>query len=109
MDALEETMDFFSIGRDPFHWPLHNSYVPVRHTIMPLPDLSNKKEELGFRYNDHSNKKKTLEPINPVGRLSPLSGTKMNPRPPNVAPDWKEWSHKFPKWRRLSKIRPNKN
>ena len=101
-------MDLWSFGRDPFHIPVTNSYVPVRHTLMPRPDLSNK-EELGHRYNNFEEKSKTRDPINPVGRLSPLQGTKMNPRPPNNAPHWAEFSHKFPKWRRKSRVHHNKN
>ena len=90
-------MDLWSYGRDPFDTPIHNSYVPVRHTIMPKPDLSNKNEELGYRYNNFADKSTTRDPINPIGRLSPLQGTKMNPRPPNYAPYWKDWSSKkFP-------------
>lgn len=103
-------MDLWSYGRDPFDTPVHNSYVPVRHTIMPKPDLSNKNEELGYRYNNFADKSTTRDPINPIGRLSPLQGTKMNPRPPNYAPYWKDWSSKkFPKWRRLSRVAHNKN
>ena len=102
-------MDWWSIGRDPYHIPLHNSYVPVRHTLMPKPDLSNKKDELGYRHNNFAVKSRTRHPIDPLGQLSPLQGTKMNPRPPNLAPHWAEWSHKFPKWRRLSRVHHNRH
>ena len=72
VECLEETMDLWSYGRDPFHTPVTNSYVPVRHTLMPKPDLSNKEQELGYRYNNFDDKSTTRDPINPIGRLSPL-------------------------------------
>ena len=40
IDVLEDTLDMFSMGRKLFvETPLHNSYIPVRHTIMPKPNL----------------------------------------------------------------------
>ena len=56
VDLLEQCTDFWSTGRDEFHIPLHNSYVPVRHTLMPKPDISSK-NELGYSLNNMKNKK----------------------------------------------------
>ena len=40
IDVLEDTLDMFSMGRKLFvETPLHNSYIRVRHTIMPKPNL----------------------------------------------------------------------
>ena len=104
--CLEAHTDLTSYGRDPFRIPLHNSYVPVRHTIMPKPDLSNKGEELGYVFGNRKDKTKTIERVDPLAQLSPLKGTKMNPRPPNYAPFWKEDSgFKYARWRRLSQTK----
>ena len=81
VECLERCMDWGGLGRDPWHLPLHNSYVPVRHTLMPRPDLSLKDDEMGYRYRNYADKTKTQEPIDPVAQLSPLKGTKMSPRP----------------------------
>ena len=59
-------MEWWGYGRDPFHVPLHNSYVPVRHTLMPKPDLSNKDEELGYRYHTSTDKTEARDPIDPL-------------------------------------------
>ena len=50
VDVLEQCTDFLSFGRDQLHAPIHNSYVPVRHTLMPKPDITSDKE-LGYSYN----------------------------------------------------------
>jgi len=40
IDALDDTIDMMNYGRYMFRTaPLGNSYMPVRHTIMPKPNL----------------------------------------------------------------------
>lgn len=52
IDALDETIDMWNYGR--YTWsklPLQNSYIPVKHTIMPKPNLvDNQHDDLQFRY-----------------------------------------------------------
>lgn len=50
VDALDDTIDMWGYGRNMYDFPVHNSYVPVRHTIMPKPNLTDN-DELGFRFN----------------------------------------------------------
>ena len=88
VECLEQCMDWGGIGRDPYHFPIHNAYVPVRHTLMPLPDLSNKDDEMGYRYRNVADKTKPTEPINPVGQLSPLKGTKTTFKNEAKPRDW---------------------
>lgn len=56
VEALEENMDMHNLGRNIWDVPVHNTYVPVRHTIMPKPDLQdNKSDDLLYRFNDVNN------------------------------------------------------
>lgn len=50
VDALDDTLDMWAYGRSMFDFPVTNTYIPVRHTIMPKPVLDNN-DELGFRFN----------------------------------------------------------
>ena len=46
MEALEENMDVWSLGRNHYDVsPNNNHYIPVRHTIMPKPDLLDSKSD----------------------------------------------------------------
>jgi len=98
IDALEETVNFWSYGRDIARAPLHGSYVPVRYTIMPKPDMRAKEAELDYRYNLHK--------LGPTEHASPLKAY-------NMSPSFKEkdWSGlnmyrssiRWNKYRRLSR------
>jgi hypothetical protein len=34
-----------------FDWPTHNTYIPVRHTIMPKPEMwDNFGDDTGFKF-----------------------------------------------------------
>jgi hypothetical protein len=50
VDALDDTLDMFAYGRNMFDFSMINTYIPVKHTIMPKPSLL-ENDELGFRYN----------------------------------------------------------
>jgi len=52
IEALDDTIDMWHYGRVKFgKQPLHNSYIPVKHTIMPKPNLvDNQYDDLQFRY-----------------------------------------------------------
>jgi hypothetical protein len=65
VDALDDTIDMYAYGRSMFDFPVHNTYIPVRNTIMPKPDLHNN-EEFGFRYNQDLQKDKPQVKINPI-------------------------------------------
>ena len=77
VDCLEETMDLWAYGRRVFEIPVHNSYIPVKTTLMPRPKLSSTTDELGTRYIDKDDKKTTTPRINPVGPLNPLKGVRL--------------------------------
>ena len=66
VDALETTLEYFSVGHHPFHMPIQNSYVPVRHTIMKKPNLLDEDiedDELGYQYNKFDDDESTLKRI----------------------------------------------
>lgn len=65
VDALDDTLDMWAYGRSMFDFPVTNTYIPVRHTIMPKPMLDNN-DELGFRFNRDDQKDKPQVKINPV-------------------------------------------
>ena len=50
IDALDDTIDMWGYGRNMYDYPVQNSYVPVRHTIMPKPNLTDN-DDIGFRFN----------------------------------------------------------
>ena len=64
VDALDDTVNMWYYGRNRTSLQMHNIYIPVRHTIMPKPDLLIGSDELGFRYNDMSDKSKEPTRIN---------------------------------------------
>jgi hypothetical protein len=73
-------MDVWSLSKNHWNWPLHNTYVPVRHTIMAKPDLNNKKvDEIVYRYNPRDNDREESEiRTNPIAPLNPLKSYKMS-------------------------------
>ena len=62
---MESCTNFWATGNDHFHIPLHNTYVPVRHTLMPKPDIRSK-DELGYSLNHAKKKNQARESINPI-------------------------------------------
>lgn len=38
-DALDDTVDMIAYGKSHTDWPLKNVYIPVRHNIMPKPNM----------------------------------------------------------------------
>jgi len=102
IEALDDTIDTWSYGRSMYDFPVHNSYVPVRHTIMPKPLLTDD-DDIGFRYEQTGDKLG----INPVAQKNPLKNFRMTGgvgpiKEPKVLPG--------PKWasyRRLSHIKRN--
>ena len=72
VEALEETMDSWSVGRNMFTIPNYNTYIPVKNTIMKKPSMNGEfaKDEMGFRWNNRNTDRsadKTEYKINPVG------------------------------------------
>ena len=66
VEALEQNVDVWSLGRDKWEVPLHNIYVPVRHTIMPRPSMNDTKaDELAYRYSKPDDDR----PANPTPRI----------------------------------------
>ena len=51
VDCLDDTIDMFMYGRNKWTLPAHNAYIPVRHTILPKPNLAAAAEDI-FRFND---------------------------------------------------------
>ena len=83
IDVLEDTLDMFSIGRKLFvETPLHNSYIPVRHTIMPKPNLvDNQYDDLQWRYGRDTYDGLNLNPVEPH---MPLHSYKMSQLQPSL-------------------------
>ena len=61
VDALDDTLDMWHFGRNRWSLPLHNIYIPVKHTIMPKPSM-NEHDDIAFRYG----KTKDGLAINPI-------------------------------------------
>lgn len=57
-DALDDQVNLWDYGKSMFKVRMHNTYVPVQHTIMPRPNLTDGNDELGFRYNDPMDRSK---------------------------------------------------
>jgi len=49
VDNLDDTLEMWAYGCNMFDFPVINTYIPVKHTIMPKPVLDNN-DELGFRF-----------------------------------------------------------
>lgn len=51
VDALDDTVDMWHYGRNMWNWPTHNIFLPSRYTIMPKPNLLDKKfDDLSFQF-----------------------------------------------------------
>lgn len=69
VEAIEEFMDFWQVGRNLFHLPTHNVYIPVRNTIMKKPNMRDEDildDELGYMYNNYDAKDKTRMRFGPM-------------------------------------------
>lgn len=107
IDVLDDTVDLHDYGNQMFtNYPTHNSYVPVRYTIMPKPDFDTN-DEMSYRFNSllpdgqaqptRIDLTKQINPLKPF-RTSPKVG-KMLHR------DTKEFQQKFYKKRRISQTK----
>jgi len=114
VEALEETIDFWQVGKHMFHIPLANTYIPVRNTIMKKPNLLDEdveSDELGYRMNNYDKKDTTRKRLHAMEQLSPLRGNRMGPGQRRIGdsgynkfdPDKKRPN--FFKWRRLSTVK----
>lgn len=93
VDALEETMDLVTIDSHLFIWPLANTYIPVRNTIMKKPNLLDQdmeSDEFGYRFNDYSKNDTTRKRFHPLEQLNPLRGNRMGPGFTGVDSQYKE-------------------
>lgn len=51
VDALDDTVDMWHYGRNMFNWPTHNTFLPSKYTIMPKPNLLDKKfDDMSFQF-----------------------------------------------------------
>jgi len=104
-DALDDTVDFLTYGKSFSDWPLKNVYIPVRHNIMPKPNMQeHEKDELGYHFG-----KDTYDGlrVNPIRQANPLKGYKMNqlgPIPKAPTADTYMVS-KFGRYRRISHMK----
>ena len=81
VDALETTMQFYDLGNYPFHMPVQNSYIPVRHTNMKKPNLLDEDiedDELGYQFQKPDDVT-TRRRISMHEQLSPLRPNRMGP------------------------------
>lgn len=105
IDVLEDTLDMFSFGRKMFGpVPLHNSYIPVRHTIMPKPNLVDSQyDDLQWRYGRDTYDGLNLNPVEP---FQPLSTYKMSQLQPSLRKRVNlSEGRKFYQLRRISQIK----
>lgn len=121
VDAIEEYMDFWEVGRDLFHLPTHNVYIPVRNTIMKKPFMNDEDiidDELGYMYNNYAAKDLTRQRFSPMDQLSPLRSNRMGPGKPRNIDSYKRkhdiaatgiigQKKRFFKFRRLSNVKDN--
>ena len=120
VDAIEEHMDFWEVGRDLFHLPTHNVYIPVRNTIMKKPLMGDEDiidDELGYMYNNYDSKDKTRQRFSPMDQLSPLRSNRMGPGRPRVIDSYHRRNDnargvtsvkpRYFKFRRLSNVKDN--
>ena len=116
VEAIEEFMDLWSVGRNLFHYPVHNLYIPVRNTIMKKPNLNDEDvmdDELGYMYNNYDAKDKTRQRFGPNDQLSPLRANRMGPGRPRVIDSYhrkkdvaaENFKRSYFKFRRLSHLK----
>ncbi len=55
IDALDDTIDMYAYGSRMWHYNTQNTYVPVRHNILPKPDFKDKYGDDLYRYNNVPN------------------------------------------------------
>ena len=81
VDALETTMEFYDLGNHPFHMPIANSYIPVKHTIMKKPNLLDEDietDEIGYQFQKPDDVT-TRRRIGMHQQLTPLRSNRMGP------------------------------
>lgn len=82
VDALDDTIDMWHYGRTMFGGvlPLHNSYIPVKHTIMPKPNLVDKQhDDLQFRFGNNNYDGLNMDPTTPHNPLASYKMTQLKP------------------------------
>ena len=113
VEAFEQFVDFETIGRlGKQYTPLHNAYIPVEYTVMPIPKFRNydKEDQIGTDFTHRSREKHTHSAIIKPSTmrpstLSPAPGSFRNLRA--IYNDKKAHNvtkqHRWEKYRRLSK------
>ena len=114
VEALEETIDFWSVGKYMFHIPLANTYIPVRNTIMKKPNLLDEdveSDELGYMFNNYDKKDTTRKRLHAMEQLSPLRSNRMGPGQRHLTDSLSNKDSSkiktFFRWRGLSKVKSN--
>lgn len=101
VDALDDTVDMWHYGKGKWNIPVHNTYIPVKHTIMPKPKLlESYNDDIGFRFGQTFDKLA----INPVQQINPLKGFRMGPPVERKADAKEPGGKKWPHLRRLSHV-----
>jgi len=108
-DALEDNLDVWTLGRNIYDMPLANTYIPVKNTIMPKPNLQDSIDELGYRWGNVDGDR-VLDKgsrIDYTSQLNPLKGyrTGSGPRPIQHRDYLKPYKTLWSKDRRLSKTK----
>lgn len=103
----------WSLGRNHFEIPVAHSYVPVRHNIMPKPDVNDfRGNQLGFRWSnpDGDRVREPATRLDYTSQLSPLKGYKSGvPLSKLKIPSLDERKVKWQKRRRLAQIKNLRN
>lgn len=102
VDVLDDTIDMWHYGKHMFKaLQYHNTYIPVRHTIMPKPNLvDNPGDDMQWRYG--RNTYDGLN-INPIETWNPLrTYGQSGPKKKEVQGQVVKVNRKFSRWRRLA-------
>jgi hypothetical protein len=104
IDSLEDCVDMWHYGHSFFgRIPLHNIYIPVKHTIMPKPNLVDKQyDDLQFRYGRDTYDGLKIDPTSEYNPLQTYKMTGLNQKR-RILGD--QHGKQFYKYRRLSHLK----
>ena len=89
VDALNDHLDMIHHGKNMWNFPLHNCYIPVRHTILKKPSMvDGYSDDLGYHYGK-TGQNATYDglDLHPFKPNNPLKGYRMG-SPPKERSDW---------------------
>ena len=88
-DALSDHLDMIQHGKNMWNFPLHNCYIPVRHTILKKPSMVDVySDDLGYHFGK-TGQNATYDglDLHPFKPNNPLKGYRMS-SPPKERSGW---------------------